>query len=61
MTRDMLTVLISIVASETTFSASGRMLSDYRSRLSLEMVEALMISRDHMHALTRRQNFSEKE
>ncbi|KAF5934672.1 hypothetical protein HYC85_030843 [Camellia sinensis] len=61
MARDILTVHISIVASEIAFSAGGRVFSDYRSKLSSEMVEALIISRDHMHALTRRQNYSEKE
>ncbi|CAL5444540.1 unnamed protein product [Camellia sinensis] len=51
----------STVASEIAFSAGGRVFSDYRSKLSSEMVEALIISRDHMHALTRRQNYSEKK
>ena len=59
MAHDILTVHISTVASEIAFSTGRWMLSDYRNRLSPEMVEALMISRDHMHALTRRQNFSE--
>ena len=61
MARDILAVPIFTVASETAFSAGGQVLSDYRSRLSPEMVEALVISRDHVHALTRRQNYSENE
>ncbi|KAL7185760.1 hypothetical protein ACSBR2_027678 [Camellia fascicularis] len=61
MARDILTVPISTVVSEIAFSASGRVLSDYRNRFSPQMVEALMISRVHMHALTRRQNYSENE
>ena len=61
MTCDILTISISTVALESTFCTGGRVLSDYRSRLSPEMAEALMISRDHMHALTRKQNYSENE
>ncbi|KAL7229968.1 hypothetical protein ACSBR2_008505 [Camellia fascicularis] len=52
MTRDILTIHISTVASEITFRASGQVLSDDRSILSTQMAEALMISRDHMHAVT---------
>ena len=61
MARDILTVPISTIASETALSVGGRVLRDYQNRLSPQMVKALMISRDHMHALTRRQNFSENE
>ena len=61
MTHDILTVFIPKVAFKTIFSVSGQVLSDYRNRLSPQMVETLMISRDHMHALTRKQNYSENE
>ena len=61
MARDILIVSISTVVSETAFSAGGRVLSDYWSRLSPQMVDTVMISRDHMHALTIRQNYSENE
>ena len=61
MTCDILTIHISTIASETTFSAGGRVLSDYQSKLSPQMVEVLIISRDHMHAFTKRQNYSENE
>ena len=61
MAHDILTVHISTVASEIAFSTDERVLSDCRSRLSLQMVEALMISIDHMRVLTRRQNYSEND
>ncbi|KAL7253519.1 hypothetical protein ACSBR1_007955 [Camellia fascicularis] len=61
MVRDILTIHICIVASETTFSLGGRLLSNYRSRLLSKMVEALMISRDHMNAFTKRQNYNKNK
>jgi hypothetical protein len=57
--RDILTVPVSTVASESAFSAGGRVLSDYRSRLTPEMVEALMITRDHLYAKGRTQDMIE--
>ena len=61
MIHDILTVHISIVASETTFSAGRQVLSNYHSKFSTQMIETLIMSKDHMHALTRRKNYSEKE
>ncbi|XP_024963216.1 zinc finger BED domain-containing protein RICESLEEPER 2-like [Cynara cardunculus var. scolymus] len=40
--RDVLVVPISIVASESTFSTSGRVLDNFRSSLSPEMIESLI-------------------
>jgi hypothetical protein len=42
--RDILAIPITIVASESTFSTSGRLLSDHRSHLTPRMLEALMCS-----------------
>jgi hypothetical protein len=44
--RDVLDVQVSTVASESAFSASGRVLDPYRSRLDPEMVEALICTKD---------------
>lgn len=48
--RDILAVPISTVASESTFSTSGRTLSPTRSSLSDETVEALICSQDWLRA-----------
>jgi len=40
--RDFLAIHISIVASESSFSTSGRFLTPHRSRLHLDTLEALM-------------------
>lgn len=44
--RDVFATPVSTVASESTFSTSGRVLSDNRSRLTPEILEALMCSQD---------------
>jgi hypothetical protein len=44
--RDILVILVSTVASESAFSTSGRILSEHRSRLTPESLEALMCSQD---------------
>ncbi|XP_028081733.1 uncharacterized protein LOC114283099 [Camellia sinensis] len=44
-----------------TSCAGERVLSDCCSRLSPQMVEALMIFQDHMYAFMRRQNYSKNE
>jgi hypothetical protein len=44
--RDILAIPVSTVASESAFSTSGRILSEHRSRLTPEILEALMCSQD---------------
>ncbi|KAF1887721.1 hypothetical protein Lal_00023728 [Lupinus albus] len=44
--RDLLAILISIVASESSFSTGGRILTPHRSRLRPDTVEALMCLQD---------------
>ncbi|KAG6518833.1 hypothetical protein ZIOFF_022314 [Zingiber officinale] len=46
MARDILSVPISTVASESTFSTSGRILDQYRSVMKPDVVEALVCCRD---------------
>ncbi|WOL13416.1 zinc finger BED domain-containing protein RICESLEEPER 2-like [Canna indica] len=46
MARDILVVPISIVASESTFSAGGRVLDPFRSSLTPKMVESLICAQD---------------
>ncbi|KZV58755.1 zinc finger BED domain-containing protein RICESLEEPER 2-like [Dorcoceras hygrometricum] len=46
MARDVLTVPISTVASESAFSVGGRILDQYRSAMKPEVVEALVCCRD---------------
>ncbi|CAH9126313.1 unnamed protein product [Cuscuta epithymum] len=46
MARDILVVPISTVASESTFSTSGRVLDCFRSSLSAKIVEALICAQD---------------
>ncbi|CAI0448983.1 unnamed protein product [Linum tenue] len=50
MARDVLAVPISTVASESTFSTSGRVLDPYRSSLSPNTVEALVCCEDWLRA-----------
>ncbi|KAM0901986.1 hypothetical protein ACQ4PT_019543 [Festuca glaucescens] len=44
--RDIFAVPVTTVASESAFSTSGRVLSEHRSRLASDMLEALMCSQD---------------
>jgi hypothetical protein len=44
--RDIFAIPVSTVASESAFSTSGRVISEHRSRLTPEIVEALMCSQD---------------
>ncbi|KAI3804346.1 hypothetical protein L1987_25818 [Smallanthus sonchifolius] len=50
MARDFLTIPISTVVSESTFSASGRILDQHRSSLSKDTVEALICTKDWLFA-----------
>ncbi|KAL8484072.1 hypothetical protein ACS0TY_026679 [Phlomoides rotata] len=45
-TRDVLTIPISIVASKSAFSTGGRFISPHRSRLHHNTLETLMCSQD---------------
>ncbi|KAI3891766.1 hypothetical protein MKX03_020904 [Papaver bracteatum] len=60
MARDLLTPPASTVASESVFSASGRVLSKKRSRLAPDILEALVCIKDWNDAKKRRQDFNEK-
>jgi hypothetical protein len=46
MARDILAIVASTVASESAFSTGERTVSDYRSRLKSEMIEALIYLQD---------------
>jgi len=46
--RDIFAIPVSTVASESAFSTSGRVLNEHRSRLTPEILEALMCSQDWM-------------
>jgi hAT family C-terminal dimerisation region len=48
--RDILSIPISMVASESAFSAGGRVLDDYRSSLTKDMVELLVCGGDWIRA-----------
>ena len=45
-THDVLTVLVSTIASEAAFSASGRMVGEKRCNLSFEAIEAVVCLKD---------------
>ncbi|KAK9283102.1 hypothetical protein L1049_011333 [Liquidambar formosana] len=50
MARDVLAVLVSIVASESTFNTGGRMLDPFRSNLTPRMVVALICAQNWLRS-----------
>jgi len=59
--RDVLTVPVSTVSSESAFSLSGRILEDRRTSLTSEMVEILMTVKDWELAEQRAQHTVENQ
>ena len=55
--RDVMVVQVSTVASESAFSAAGRVVDPYRSRLDPEMVEALICTKDWVAAANKGTHF----
>ena len=49
MTRDVLTISLSAVTSESTFSIGGRVLDAYRSSLKPETIESMICLRDWLY------------
>ncbi|XP_010917997.1 zinc finger BED domain-containing protein RICESLEEPER 2-like [Elaeis guineensis] len=64
MAADILAIPISTVALESTFSAGGRIIDEYRAKLNEESVEALICGEDWLrnkYGLKRKQKESEQE
>ena len=59
MTRDILSVPVSTIASESTFSKSDRIVEDRRCSLTNEMIEVITCLRDWTHAEIRLQQHPE--
>ena len=55
--RDVMAIQVSIVASESAFSAAGRVVDPYRSRLDPEMVQALICTKDWVAAARKGAHF----
>lgn len=58
--RDVLAMQVSTVASESAFSAGGRVVDPYRSRLDPDMVEALVCTKDWITAARRGESSNSK-
>jgi hypothetical protein len=56
--RDMMAIQVSTVASESAFSAGGRVIDPYRSRLDPEMVQALICTKDWVAARRKGDNLN---
>lgn len=54
--RDILAIPASTVASEASFSASGRVVNEYRTRLKPDLIEALVCLKDWERAEKRKQD-----
>ena len=61
MARDLLTVQASMVASESAFSVSGRVISQRRSRLSPESVKMCICLKDYLDGAARKQHMTSLE
>jgi len=62
MARDILTIHVSTVSSESAFSSSGRIIDDRRCSLSPEMIEALTVGKDWiLHSRRAQETFREIE
>jgi len=56
--RDIMSIQVSTVASESAFSAAGRVIDPYRNRLDPEMVKALICTKDWIRATRKDSNKS---
>jgi len=56
--RDVMAIQVSTVASESAFSAGGRVIDPYRSRLDPEMVQALICTKDWIAASRKGDNLN---
>ena len=54
----MMAIQVSMVASESAFSAGGRVIDPYRSRLNPEMVQALICTKDWVTAARKGENLN---